>query len=193
MEEARILTRIRDAGGAALVIVLLAIAVLLPPTIVLATLALRWQRQAIDYRDTISQEFAAQAGFEEARNRVAADGLDLAAGDGSTFVVEELGVNVRVTREPDVVLAQDGRILEGMAASRADLEQTGIDAEGRVVYQFKKLEIYVVQVDVSRRPTLSAVRLYAVLAKLPEEQVEVLGTRIHRGYFESQSSTASPR
>ena len=183
MEKSRIL----NPRGAALVVVLIAIAVLLPPTLVLATLALKWQRQSLDYRDTISEEFVAHAAFEEARNRVAADGLGLAANGGISFVVDHLGdlrASVRVAREPDIVLTLNGRVLEGAAAERADLERTGVDAEGRVVYQFKKLEIYVVQVDVSRRPTLPAVRVYGVLAKLPEDTIEILGTSLTRGYFD---------
>jgi len=146
----------------------------------------------MDYRDTISEEFIAHAGFEEARNRVTADGLGLAPNEASSFVVVDLGdlgdqrANVRVARAPDIVLSQDGRILEGTAAERADLELTGVDAEGRVVYQFKKLEIYVVRVDVSRRPTLPEVRVYGVLAKLPEGSIEVLGKSVARGYFERQ-------
>lgn len=179
MEKSRFLS----SRGAALVVVLLAIAVLLPPTIMLATLALNWQRQSLDYRDTISEEFAAHAGFEEARVRIDADGLGLEPDEGSTFVVEELGASVHVAREADIVLTQTGRILYGTAAQKADLELTGVDAEGRVVYQFKKLELYVVRVDVSRRPTLPAVRLYGVLAKLPGGGIEVLGQRSTRGYF----------
>ena len=91
-----------------------------------------------------------------------------------------------MAREADIVLTQNGRVLEGAAADRADLELTGVDAEGRVVYKFKKLEIYVVQVDVSRRPTLPAVRVYGVLAKLPEDRIEILGTSLTRGYFEHE-------
>lgn len=184
MEKSRFLS----SQGVALVVVLLAIAVLLPPTIVLATLALKWQRQSLDYRDTISEEFAAHAGLEEARVRVAADGLGLEPNEGSSFVVDdlgELGADVRVAREEDIVLTQTGRVLQGSAAEKADLELTGVDAEGRVVYQFKKLEVYVVKVDVARRPTLPEVRLYAVLAKLPGGGIEVLGSSLTRGYFDA--------
>ena len=173
--------------GAALVIVLLAIAVILPPTLVLASLALRWQRQSLDYRDTISEEFIAHAGFEEARNRVTADGLGLAPNEASSFVVDDIDdqrADVRVSRAADIVLSQGGRVLEGTAAERADLELTGVDAEGRVVYQFKRLEIYVIRVDVSRRPNLAGVRVYGVLAKLPDGSIEVLGKSSARGYFE---------
>ena len=165
---------------------LLAIAVLLPPTIVLATLALTWQRQSLDFRDTIAEEFVAHAGFEQARARVAADGMKLAPNEGSSFVVEEMSemvADVRVAREEDIVLTQGGSVLVGAAAERADLELTGVDAEGRVVYQFKKIEIYVVQVDVARRPTLPAVRLHGVLGKLPGGGIEVLGLRLTRGFF----------
>ena len=180
----------RGERGVAVVIVLLAIVILLPLTLVLATFAFEWQRLSLNYRDTISEEFAAQAGFEEARQRIAATGahgLDLEPNEGSTFVVEELeefGTRVRVAREEDVVLSQTGRILDRAAAGKADLELTGVDAEGRVVYQYRKLEIYVVQVDVSRRPTLPGVRLYGILAKLPEDTIEILGTRLSRGYFD---------
>lgn len=196
MEEVRVLSRAvealrvretRNERGAALVIVLVAIVVLLPVTLVLATLAIKWQRQSLDYREAISEEFAAEAGFEQARSRIAADGLELEPDQASAFVIEELpnlGVRVRVARESDIVLTQTGRILDSAAAARADLEQTGIDAEGRVVYQFRKLQIYVVRVDVSRRPTLPAVRLYGVVAKLPDDTIEVLGSRLSRGYFE---------
>ena len=71
----------------------------------------------------------------------------------------------------------------GPDAENADLELTGPDAEGRIVYQFKKVEIYVVRVDVSRRPTLPGVRLYGVLGKQPEGGVQVLGVKVSRGYY----------
>ena len=187
MEKDRVLSRTRNERGVALVLVLLAIVVLLPLTLVLSSFAIQWQRQSLDYRDMISEEFAGQSGFEEARNRVAANGLDLEPNQASTFLVEELaefGTRVRVSREADIVLSQTGHILDPLAAGDADLALTGVDAEGRVVYQFRKLEIYVVQVDVSRRPSLPAVRLRGVLAKLPENTIQTLGSQLTRGYFE---------
>lgn len=186
MEEDRVLSRLRNQDGVALVLVLLAIVVLLPLTLVLSSFAIQWQRQSLDYRDTISEEFAAHSGFEEARNRIAADGLDLEPNQGSAFVVEELEeftASVRVSREADVVLTQTGHILDDLAGRKADLERTGVDAEGRIVYQFRKLEIFVVQVDVSRRPTLPAVRLQGVIAVLPDNSIQTLGTQLTRGYF----------
>ncbi len=164
--------------GAALVTVLVAIIVLMPPTIILATLALRWQRQSIDFRDRIAQELAAEGVLEEARARLSGSGIDLAPNEGTTFVPRDndgLDSGVRVSRAEDVVLSLDGRLLEGLAATSVDLDQTGIDAEGRVVYQFRKIEIYLVEIDVSRRSSLLPIKLYGVLAKLPDGSLQTLG------------------
>jgi len=173
--------------GAALIVVLVAIVVMLPPTLVLTSLAIRWQRQALDYRDTVAEEFVAEAGFEEARNRIASPALGLSPNEATTFRMQDLSgidASARIAREADLVLTLDGRILDELAAKKADLELTGTDPEGRVVYRFRKLEIYVVQVDVSRRPTLPAVRLHAVVAKLPDASLQILGMSAKRGYFE---------
>lgn len=175
MEENRFLKR---EEGAALVTVLVAIIVLLPPTVILARLALRWQAQSIDFRDRIAQELAAEGVFEEARARLAGDGIDLAPNQSTSFVprgIQDLASKARVSRAEDVVLTLDGRVLEGTAATSVDLEQTGTDAEGRVVYQFRKVEIYLVEVDVSRRPSLPPAKLYGVLGKLPDGKLQTLG------------------
>lgn len=172
--------------GVALVVVLVAIVVLLPPTILLSALAIRWQRQSIDLRDGIGEDFAAQAGFEEARNRIASATFGLAMNESTSFILEELDEltpDVRIARGEDVVLTLDGRVLSGVAAERADLEQTGTDPEGRVVYQYRKLEIYVVEVEVQRRPTLRAVKLDGVVARLPDGSLQTLGLKTTRGFW----------
>ncbi|HEY7698374.1 MAG TPA: hypothetical protein VIE88_08150 [Vicinamibacteria bacterium] len=164
--------------GAAIVTVLIAIAVMVPPTIILATLALRWQRQSIDFRDRIAQELAAEGVLDEARARLAGKDLDLAPEEGATFVPraeKEMEAAVRVSRADDVVLALDGRLLEGAAATSADLEATSTDAEGREVFQYRRIEVYLVQVDVSRRRSLPPLKLYGVLAKLPDGSIQTLG------------------
>ena len=89
--------------------------------------------------------------------------------------IQDLASKARVSRAEDVVLTLDGRVLEGAAATSVDLEQTGTDAEGRVVYQFRKVEIYLVEVDVSRRPSLPSAKLYGVLGKLPDGKLQTLG------------------
>jgi hypothetical protein len=169
---------LRREQGAALVTVLVAIIVLLPPTIILATLALRWQKQAVDFRDRIAQELAAEGVFEQARARLAGDGIDIAPNQGTSFVprpIQGLVSKVRISRAEDVVLTLDGRVLEGAAATGVDLEQTGTDAEGRVVYQFRKVEVYLVEVDVSRRPSIPPLKLFGVLGKLPDGTLQTLG------------------
>jgi hypothetical protein len=175
MEKKRLLSR---EEGAALVTVLVAIILLLPPTIILASLALRWQRQSIDFRDRIAQELAAEGVFEEARARLSGSGIDLAPNEGTSFVPRRnqgLQSKVRVSRAEDVVLSLDGRLLEGLAATSVDLDATGTDAEGRVVYQFRKVEIYLVEIDVSRRASLLPIKLFGVLAKLPDGSLQTLG------------------
>lgn len=172
--------------GVALVVVLVAIVVLLPPTILLSALAIRWQRQSIDLRDGIAEDFAAYAGFEEARNRIASATFGLSPNEATSFTVEELDgltPDVRVARGEDVVLTLNGRVLSGAAAQRVDLEQTGTDPDGRVVYQYRKLEIYVVEVEVRRRPTLRAVRLEAIVARLPDGSLQTLGMKTTRGFW----------
>ena len=80
-------------------------------------------------------------------------------------------------------LTLNGRVLSGAAAERADLEQTGTDPEGRVVYQYRKLEVYVVEVEVKTRPTLRAVKLEGVVARLPDGSLQTLGVKTTRGFW----------
>ncbi len=169
---------LRREEGSALVTVLVAIIVLLPPTIVLASLALRWQRQSIDFRDQIAQELAAEGVLEEARARLSGSGINLSPNESVTFVpldIDGLDSKVRVSRVEDVVLSLDGRLLEGLAATSVDRDATGTDPEGRVVYRFRKIEIYLVEIDVSRRASLPPVKLCGVLAKLPDGSLQTLG------------------
>lgn len=173
-----------------MVAVLLAIVILLPPTLVLATLALRWQRQSIDLRDTFAEELAARAALGEAEGRLALGSIEMPPGDSRAFVpqpIEGFSTGVRVSRGEDVVLTAAGRILEGADAGNADLEATGIDPERRVVYQYRRLEVYLVEVDVSRRPTLAPVRLYGVLARLPEGTMQILGVTLDRRFDGSRA------
>ncbi len=96
--------------------------------------------------------------------------------------IEGLQTHVRISRSEDVVLTAAGQILEGIDSQGVDSEQTGIDPEGRVVYQYRRLEIYLVEVDSSRRPSLAPVRLYGVLARLPEGTIRVLGVSLDRRF-----------
>ena len=135
-------------------------------------------QQSLAFRDRIAQDLAAEGVLAEARARLSGQGMDLAPSEGATFVprsIEGIDARVRVSRAEDVVLTLDGRVLEGLAASSADLDLTGTDAEGRMVYQFRKLAIYLVEIDVSARASLPPVKLYGVLAKLPDGSLQTLG------------------
>jgi hypothetical protein len=107
----------------------------------------------------------------------------MAAKESTSFEVDEIEgmvARVRVSRTEDVVLTLEGGLLEGIDRGRIDLERTGVDAEGRVVYRYRTLEIYVVEVDVVRRQSLPAVKLHGVLARLPDGELETLGLTVQR-------------
>ena len=55
------------------------------------------------------------------------------------------------------------------------LEQVGVDAEGRMVYTYRKLELYLVEIVLQRRPSLVPATLRAVMARLPDGSIETLG------------------
>ncbi len=105
--------------------VLVAIIVLLPPTVLLASLALRWQRQSVDFRDGIAQELAAEGVLEEARARLSGSRYRSRARRrhhrSCPGALARLDGRVRISRAADVVLTLDGRLLEGLAAGSADL------------------------------------------------------------------------
>jgi len=176
---------LKRQDGVALVVVLMAIVILLPPTLVLATLALHWQRQSIDFRDTFSEELAARAALGESQGRLALGSIEMEPRESRSFdpqPIEGIQTHVRISRSEDVVLTAAGQILEGIDSQGLDVEQTGTDPEGRVVYQYRRLEIYLVEVDSSRRPSLAPVRLYGILARLPEGTIRVLGVSLDRRF-----------
>jgi hypothetical protein len=172
--------------GAAILIVLVAIVVLVPPTLVLTSLAFRWQRQAIDFRDVVAAEEVARAGFEKSLQRLSGDELNLAPGQASVFVSElpdGIRASVRIERQQDIVLTLSGRVLSGIESGRVDLQRMGVDQEGRAVYQYRQLEVYLVRSEVRRRPTLPVVRVLGVVAELPDDGgLEVLGVDVRRVY-----------
>lgn len=189
-ESARVLTgepTCRGQRGSALVLVLLAIAVLLPSTLVLASLVFRRQQQSLDYRDAIASEYAAHAGLEHARILLRGEEVRLAPGEIRTTSLERSSggrPEILIRREADVVLSQGGDFVDELAAGRLDMELTGLDADGRRVYRYRRIEIYLVRVDVSRRPTLATVRLYGVIGKLPDGTLETLGMSSNRIFTE---------
>jgi hypothetical protein len=146
VEEKHLLSR---EEGAALVTVLVAIIVLLPPTILLATLALRGQRQSVDFRDRIAQELAAEGCRGGAGASLGERDRSLSERRHHVRAPEHrrsrFGVRVSARGRGPIARRTPPRRL---AATSVDLNATGTDPEGRVVYQFRKVEIYLVEIDV---------------------------------------------
>lgn len=191
MEEKRprLLTRLRSPRGSALIVVLLAIVVLLPSTLVLTSFVLRRQQRSMDYRDLTASEFAARAGLERALVLIADPRWSLSPGDTRPVSLEgwreQARPVVRIERRDDVVLSQDGTVSSAEHVKDSELNVAGVDADGRRVFRYRKVQIYLVRIEVRRRPTLPAVRLYGVLAKLPDGGVQTLGMSMKRVFADT--------
>ena len=176
----------RSEAGSALLVVLVALLLLLPLSLILARMVGMWQRQSAEFRDLMAMEYAAEAGFADATTRLAARQIDLSPDESRSFAVYDLGglsASVRVSRQPDVVLALDGSVLEGIEAKKVDLSSVGLDPDLRRVRRFRRLEVYLVEVRVSARPSLADVRLRGVLVRPQGGQLLQGGVNLDRGFF----------
>ena len=172
--------------GSALVMVLLMLLVLLPLTLILGRLVMQWQRGATQFVSFAEQEYAARAGFEDALKRLGLNEFDLGVDESTEFKLDGIGAHgarVKVSREADAVLSLEGRVLEGIEATRADLDRTGWDHDLRRVYQFRKLEICRVEVIVPGPRSLAGVRLWGVVVRAPNGPWQRAGLRVDRGFF----------
>ena len=172
--------------GSALVIVLVTMMLFLPLAIILTAMVLNWQRQSVNFRDLLSQESAARAGFELAMLRLGRAEIEIDQGKSSTFPLSGLGgpgAQVRIRRQADAVLSLSGRFLEPGEAAEVDLEAVALDADGRQVRLYMKLEVYMVQVSVASRPSLIKVRLRGVLIRLDDGTISPVGLDVERGFF----------
>ena len=184
----------RGQAGSALVLVLVALAVLLPLTLILSSMVIAWQRQAVSFRDVIGEEFAARAGLEIACRRLARRELGLGAGETVRLEAREPMMptaRIEVRRERDVVLSARGRLLTEAEQGRVDLKATGMDPEGRVVRQYRRIEVYRVEVEVTTRPSLMGARLRAAVVRDEEGNVIPIGVSLGRGYFRARVPGAS--
>jgi hypothetical protein len=158
----------------------------LPLAIILTAMVLSWHRQTIDFRDVLSEELTARSGFELAMLRLGREQLEIAPGKSSSFPVSGLGGpsgEVRIRRQADTVLSLSGSVLEPAEAAEADLEAIALDPDGRQVRLYMKLEVYLVEVNVSARPSLLGVRLRGVLIRREDGTVSPAGLDIERGFF----------
>ena len=137
-ESARKLTA--SERGSTLVVVMLMLLLVLPLSLILGRLVMQWQRGAAQFTSFIELEYAARAGFEDALRRLGMNELKLGLDELMEFQLEGLeghGARVRVSREADAVLSLEGRILEGIEATKADLDHIGVDPDLRRVYIFR--------------------------------------------------------
>lgn len=172
--------------GSALVIVLVAMMLFLPLVIILTAMVLSWQRQSVNFRDLLSHESAARAGFELATLRLGRAEIEIDQGKSSTFPLSGLGgpgAQVRIRRQADAILSLSGRFLEPEEAAEVDIEAIALDADGRQVRLYMKLEVYLVEVQVLPRPSLVTVRLRGALIRREDGTVSPVGLDVERGYF----------
>jgi len=173
--------------GAALLLVLVALAFLMPLSLLLSDFALRRQRQVNARQQNVAGQAAVRGALDLTMARLQSGRIALVGPDQSArFELEEPEtrlVRVRVSREPDAVLTLGGRVLGPEEAAELDLDQLGIDNLGGAVREYRRLEIYVVEAESPARSPFGAVRLLAVVARLDTGEVVCLGTRYDRGYF----------
>jgi hypothetical protein len=173
--------------GAALLLVLIALAALMPLALLLSDFVWRRQRQVNGRQQNVAGQAAVRGALDLAMARLQAGRIVLVGPDQSArFELEEpesRAVRVRVSREPDAVLTLEGRVLDPEEAADLDLDALGIDGLGRVVRQYRKLEVYLVDAESPARYPFGAVRLLAVLARPDTGEIICIGARYDRGYF----------
>ena len=187
---------IRNEAGSALAIVLIAILILLPLTLILSGMILKWQRQAAEFRDGLAMEYTARAGLAKAFNRISAENFSLESGESRDHEMEDAGdfaARIRVTRKPDVALSLNGRVLEEIEASKVDLNQTAADPDLRRVRLYRELEVYLVEARVSSNPGWVGVRLKAILLRPDNGPLRQVGLRVERGYFDEDKEVEAQR
>ena len=176
----------RGERGSALVVVLLMLLLVLPMSLILGRLVMQWQGRAAVFYHMVGLEYAVRAGFEDAVSRLGTERIRLDANASTRFEVEGLEgrtAQVRVSRQPDAVVSLEGRVLEGIEAAQADLDQMAVDPDLRRVHLFRKLEVCLVEVTVAGPPSLAGVRLWGVLVRANGGTWRRAGLRMDRGFF----------
>ena len=173
--------------GAALILVMIALAALMPLALLLSDFAWRRQQQVNARQQDLAGQAATRGALDLAMGRIQSGGLVLRGPDQSErFELEEpegRPVRVRVSRETDAVLSVDGRLLAPEDAAMADVDQLGIDIFGNQVREYRRLEIYIVEAESPARRPFGAVRLLATVVRLDTGETSCIGLRYDRGYF----------
>lgn len=171
--------------GVALLLVVVALATLLPLALVLSSYVLTRHRQVNLFRENVGGQAVVRGALALSMARLRSGKIAPRPGEAETLAVDEppsRPVHVTVSRQPDAVLTLDGSVLGPDQVLGLDLQQLGFDGEGRTVHQFRRLEVYLVEAESPDRFPFPAVRLLAVVARLENGQVVCLGLRYDRGY-----------
>jgi hypothetical protein len=114
MEEASLRVLRPREQGAALILALLALTILLPLVLVLTNLTLLRQRQVQVFRNEAAGAVAVGGGLQLAMSQLRSGQIDPREDQDVTFETTNLGprpIDVRVLRQADVVLMQDGQVV----------------------------------------------------------------------------------
>lgn len=171
--------------GSALIVVLVALLILTPLALVLSTLSMKYQRDTTTFRDTLRARYAVRGGLDMALGRLRSEPR-MSVGNERGFELTEsvpLPVSVRMTREADVVVGLEGKLLRARDVSGLDLGAIGFDAERRQFRRYRPLELYVVQAETPGSLGNPAIRLVASVAKTDDGELIVLGTRYDKALF----------
>jgi hypothetical protein len=172
--------------GAALLLVMIALAALMPLALLLSDFVWRRQQQVNARQQNVAGEAAVRGALDLTMARIQAGRLDLRGPDQSErFELEEPSrpVRVSVSRQSDAVLSLEGRLLTSEEVAMVDVDALGIDGLGNVVRQYRRLEIYLVEAESPARRPFGAVRLLAAVARLDTGEIYCIGMRYDRGYF----------
>jgi hypothetical protein len=173
--------------GAALLLVMIMLAALMPLALLLSDFAFRRQRQVNARQQDLGGQAAVRGALDLVMARIQSGRLDLRGVDQSErFELEEpegRPVRVRVTRQADAVLSLDGRLLTPEEVAMVDVGALGIDGLGNVVREYRRLEVYLVEAESPARQPFGAVRLLAAVARLDTGEIYCIGMRYDRGYF----------
>lgn len=166
--------------GAALLVVLLALAALLPLALGLSSLVLRRQHQVGRWHGASAGRQAVVGAFDAVRLRVSSGEIGLHPGEFRSWEQRELGprgVTVRVWRQEDVAIRMDGQIVP---AHRAELGERVIDSDGDAFCPWVRLEVYLVEAEAEGTAGNPARRLLGGIGRQEDGRTLTLGYRIDR-------------
>jgi hypothetical protein len=165
--------------------VVVALAVLLPIALVLWQNVFVWQGQTTAFKEAVRRESILRNAVERTAERLRTRAFPLEVDEARRLTLPEISepLTVEITRQPDAVVTLDGNVLRGAETRGVNLGQFGVDNRGAVVYQYRKLEIYLVEAESRGASVVPSVRVLGVLGRDPDGRVMTLGVRSDRGYY----------